>query len=227
MITTELDSKSIQKKFEINDLRKLITDSFFASLGKEIIVDEEEREFVVLDLANDQLYLIGRNSIISQTMIIIKTLRPGVVYDKNFAIEEAKEEIISFSELFPMSLNRTAKNTLKTFSIYSDLMSLFSALALSPKDYRLNIAKMILDGRLNEFFPSGRFKEYFDQFASTLSLYLIISDDLPSYKISPQNLMENLRPIISKEEFGRLYSLFIEKKLKTNPDDFERLQIEK
>ena len=104
MIKNELDSKTIQKKFEINDLRKLITDSFFASLGKEIIVDEEEREFVVLDLANDQLYLIGRNSIISQTMIIIKTLRPGVVYEKDFAIEEAKEEIISFSELFPMSL---------------------------------------------------------------------------------------------------------------------------
>ena len=54
-----------------------------------------------------------------------------------------------------------------------------------------------------------------------------IISSLASYKISPQNLMENLRPIISKEEFGRLYSLFIEKKLKTNPDDFERLQIEK
>jgi len=61
----------IENKFELNDLRKLITDSFFAALEKDIISDDNNREFVVLDLSKEQLYLIGKNAVISHTMIII------------------------------------------------------------------------------------------------------------------------------------------------------------
>jgi hypothetical protein len=32
----------IENKFELNDLRKLITDSFFAALGKDVIFDENK-----------------------------------------------------------------------------------------------------------------------------------------------------------------------------------------
>lgn len=156
-------------------------------------------------------------------MIIIKSLRPGVVYSEEFAIEEAKSSIIEFSELFPLSLRRCANNTLRTFSIYSDLMSLFLALSVSPDSYRFDIAKMVLDGRLNEFFPSGRFKEYFDDFAKTLSIYLIISNNvLPTYSISPKNLIENLKPILNNDEFERLSSLFLEKKIKTTDEELLR-----
>lgn len=213
----------IKNRFELNDLRKLITDSFFSALGKDVISDDINREFIVLDLATEQLYLVGKNAIISKTMIIIKSLRPGVVYSEDFAIEEAKSSIIEFSELFPLSLRRCANNTLKTFSIYSDLMSLFLALSVSPDSYRFDIAKMVLDGRLNEFFPSGRFKEYFDDFAKTLSIYLIISNNvLPTYSISPKNLIENLKPILNNDEFERLSSLFLEKKIKTTDEELLR-----
>lgn len=216
----------IKNRFELDDLRKLITDSFFTSLGKDIISDDINREFIVLDLATEQLYLVGKNAIISQTMIIIKSLRPGVVYSEEFAIEEAKSSIIEFSELFPLSLRRCANNTLKTFSIYSDLMSLFLALSVSPDSYRFDIAKMVLDGRLNEFFPSGRFKEYFDDFAKTLSIYLIISNNiLPTYSISPKNLIENLKPILNNDEFERLSSLFLEKKIKTTDEELLRFNL--
>ena len=218
-----IKKETIKNKFELDDLRKLITDSFFTSLGKDIISDDINREFIVLDLATEQLYLVGKNAIISQTMIIIKSLRPGVVYSEEFAIEEAKSSIIEFSELFPLSLRRCANNTLKTFSIYSDLMSLFLALSVSPDSYRFDIAKMVLDGRLNEFFPSGRFKEYFDDFAKTLSIYLIISNNvLPTYSISPKNLIENLKPILNNDEFERLSSLFLEKKIKTTDEELLR-----
>ena len=216
----------IKNRFELNDLRKLITDSFFSALGKDVISDDINREFIVLDLATEQLYLVGKNAIISKTMIIIKSLRPGVVYSEDFAIEEAKSSIIEFSELFPLSLRRCANNTLKTFSIYSDLMSLFLALSVSPDSYRFDIAKMVLDGRLNEFFPSGRFKEYFDDFAKTLSIYLIISNNvLPTYSISPKNLIENLKPILNNDEFGRLSSLFLEKKIKTTDEELLRFNL--
>ena len=218
-----IKKETIKNKFELDDLRKLITDSFFTSLGKDIISDDINREFIVLDLATEQLYLVGKNAIISQTMIIIKSLRPGVVYSEDFAIEEAKSSIIEFSELFPLSLRRCANNTLRTFSIYSDLMSLFLALSVSPDSYRFDIAKMVLDGRLNEFFPSGRFKEYFDDFAKTLSIYLIISNNvLPTYSISPKNLIENLKPILNNDEFERLSSLFLEKKIKTTDEELLR-----
>lgn len=221
-----IKKETIKNKFELDDLRKLITDSFFTSLGKDIISDDINREFIVLDLATEQLYLVGKNAIISQTMIIIKSLRPGVVYSEEFAIEEAKSSIIEFSELFPLSLRRCANNTLKTFSIYSDLMSLFLALSVSPDSYRFDIAKMVLDGRLNEFFPSGRFKEYFDDFAKTLSIYLIISNNvLPTYSISPKNLIENLKPILNNDEFERLSSLFLEKKIKTTDEELLRFNL--
>ena len=218
-----IKKETIKNKFELDDLRKLITDSFFSALGKDVISDDINREFIVLDLATEQLYLVGKNAIISQTMIIIKSLRPGVVYSEEFAIEEAKSSIIEFSELFPLSLRRCANNTLRTFSIYSDLMSLFLALSVSPDSYRFDIAKMVLDGRLNEFFPSGRFKEYFDDFAKTLSIYLIISNNvLPTYSISPKNLIENLKPILNNDEFERLSSLFLEKKIKTTDEELLR-----
>ena len=216
----------IKNRFELDDLRKLITDSFFSALGKDVISDDINREFIVLDLATEQLYLVGKNAIISKTMIIIKSLRPGVIYSEEFAIEEAKSSIIEFSELFPLSLRRCANNTLKTFSIYSDLMSLFLALSVSPDSYRFDIAKMVLDGRLNEFFPSGRFKEYFDDFAKTLSIYLIISNNvLPTYSISPKNLIENLKPILNNDEFERLSSLFLEKKIKTTDEELLRFNL--
>ena len=215
----------LENKFELDDLRKLITDSFFASLGKDVISDDINREFIVLDLATEQLYLVGKNAIISQTMVIIKSLRPGVVYSEKFAIEEAKSSIIEFSELFPLSLRRCANNTLKTFSIYSDLMSLFLALSVSPDSYRSDIAKMILDGRLIEFFPSGRFKEYFEDFSKTLSIYLIISNNLPTYTISPKNLIENLKPILSESEFERLIDLFLKNKIKTKKDELKKFNL--
>ena len=215
----------LENKFELDDLRKLITDSFFASLGKDVISDDINREFIVLDLATEQLYLVGKNAIISQTMVIIKSLRPGVVYSEKFAIEEAKSSIIEFSELFPLSLRRCANNTLKTFSIYSDLMSLFLALSVSPDSYRSDIAKMILDGRLIEFFPSGRFKEYFEDFSKTLSIYLIISNNLPTYTISPKNLIENLKPILSESEFKRLIDLFLKNKIKTKKDELKKFNL--
>lgn len=215
----------LENKFELDDLRKLITDSFFASLGKDVISDDINREFIVLDLATEQLYLVGKNAIISQTMVIIKSLRPGVVYSEKFAIEEAKSSIIEFSELFPLSLRRCANNTLKTFSIYSDLMSLFLALSVSPDSYRSDIAKMILDGRLIEFFPSGRFKEYFEDFTKTLSIYLIISNNLPTYTISPKNLIENLKPILSESEFERLIDLFLKNKIKTKKDELKKFNL--
>lgn len=221
-----IKKETIKNRFELDDLRKLITDSFFTALGKDIISDDINREFIVLDLATEQLYLVGKNAIISQTMIIIKSLKPGVVYSEEFAIEEAKSSIIEFSELFPLSLRRCANNTLKTFSIYSDLMSLFLALSVSPDSYRFDIAKMVLDGRLNEFFPSGRFKEYFDDFAKTLSIYLIISNNvLPTYSISPKNLIENLKPILNNDEFERLSSLFLEKKIKTTDEELLRFNL--
>ena len=221
-----IKKETIKNKFELDDLRKLITDSFFSALGKDVISDDINREFIVLDLATEQLYLVGKNAIISQTMIIIKSLRPGVVYSEEFAIEEAKSSIIEFSELFPLSLRRCANNTLRTFSIYSDLMSLFLALSVSPDSYRFDIAKMVLDGRLNEFFPSGRFKEYFDDFAKTLSIYLIISNNiLPTYSISPKNLIENLKPILNNDEFERLSSLFLEKKIKTTDEELLRFNL--
>lgn len=213
----------IENKFELNDLRKLITDSFFAALEKDIISDDNNREFVVLDLSKEQLYLIGKNARISHTMIIIKTLRPGIIYSEDFAIEESKSAIIEFADLFPMSLRRYANSTLKTFSIYSDLMSLFISLSVSPDSYRNNIAKMILDGRLNNLFPSGRFKEYFDDFTKTLSIYLIISNNLPTYTISPKHLVENLKPMLSDEEFHRLLYLFIKDQIKTNKDELLKL----
>lgn len=215
----------LENKFELDDLRKLITDSFFASLGKDVISDDINREFIVLDLATEQLYLVGKNAIISQTMVIIKSLRPGVVYSEKFAIEEAKSSIIEFSELFPLSLRRCANNTLKTFSIYSDLMSLFLALSVSPDSYRSDIAKMILDGRLIELFPSGRFKEYFEDFTKTLSIYLIISNNLPTYTISPKNLIENLKPILSESEFERLIDLFLKNKIKTKKDELTKFNL--
>lgn len=215
----------LENKFELDDLRKLITDSFFAALGKDVIADDINREFIVLDLATEQLYLVGKNAIISQTMVIIKSLRPGVVYSEKFAIEEAKSSIIEFSELFPLSLRRCANNTLKTFSIYSDLMSLFLALSVSPDSYRSDIAKMILDGRLIEFFPSGRFKEYFEDFSKTLSIYLIISNNLPTYTISPKNLIENLKPILSESEFERLIDLFLKNKIKTKKDELKKFNL--
>ena len=215
----------LENKFELDDLRKLITDSFFASLGKDVISDDINREFIVLDLATEQLYLVGKNAIISQTMVIIKSLRPGVVYSEKFAIEEAKSSIIEFSELFPLSLRRCANNTLKTFSIYSDLMSLFLALSVSPDSYRSDIAKMILDGRLIEFFPSGRFKGYFEDFSKTLSIYLIISNNLPTYTISPKNLIENLKPILSESEFERLIDLFLKNKIKTKKDELKKFNL--
>ena len=221
-----IKKETIKNRFELDDLRKLITDSFFTALGKDIISDDINREFIVLDLATEQLYLVGKNAIISQTMIIIKSLRPGVVYSEEFAIEEAKSSIIEFSELFPLSLRRCANNTLKTFSIYSDLMSLFLALSVSPDSYRFDIAKMVLDGRLNEFFPSGRFKEYLDDFAKTLSIYLIIANNiLPTYLISPKNLIENLKPILNNDEFERLSSLFLEKKIKTTDEELLRFNL--
>lgn len=213
----------IKNNFELNDLRKLITDSFFAALGKDVICDENNREFVVLDLSKDQLYLVGKNAIISHTMIIIKSLRPGIIYSKDFAIEEAKSTIIEFSDLFPLSLRRYADKTLKTFSIYSDLMSLFLSLSVNPDSYRNEIAKMILDGRINNFFPSGRFKEYFDDFTKTLSIYLIIANNLPTYTISPKNLVENLKPMLEDEEFNRLLDLFKKDKIKTNKDEVSKL----
>lgn len=215
----------LENKFELDDLRKLITDSFFAALRKDVISDNINREFIVLDLATEQLYLVGKNAIISQTMIIIKTLRPGVVYSEEFAIEEAKSSIIEFSKLFPLSLRRCANNTLKTFSIYSDLMSLFLALSVSPNSYRSDIAKMVLDGRLIELFPSGRFKEYFEDFTKTLSIYLIISNNLPTYTISPKNLIENLKPILSESEFERLIDLFLKNKIKTKKDELTKFNL--
>ena len=215
----------LENKLELDDLRKLITDSFFAALRKDVISDNINREFIVLDLATEQLYLVGKNAIISQTMIIIKTLRPGVVYSEEFAIEEAKSSIIEFSKLFPLSLRRCANNTLKTFSIYSDLMSLFLALSVSPNSYRSDIAKMVLDGRLIELFPSGRFKEYFEDFTKTLSIYLIISNNLPTYTISPKNLIENLKPILSESEFERLIDLFLKNKIKTKKDELTKFNL--
>lgn len=220
-----IKKETLENKFELDDLRKLITDSFFTALGKDVISDDINREFIVLDLATEQLYLVGTNAIISQTMIIIKTLRPGVVYSEEFAIEEAKSSIIEFSELFPLSLRRCANNTLKTFSIYSDLMSLFLALSVSPDSYRSDIAKMILDGRLIELFPSGRFKEYFEDFTKTLSIYLIISNNLPTYTISPKNLIENLKPILSESEFERLIDLFLKNKIKTKKDELTKFNL--
>lgn len=84
---------------------------------------------------------------------------------------------------------------------------------------------MILDGRLIELFPSGRFKEYFEDFTKTLSIYLIISNNLPTYTISPKNLIENLKPILSESEFERLIDLFLKNKIKTKKDELTKFNL--